>query len=1046
MTKIKKTAQTCLSAALLLGTCGIASAQSTDYENTQLQAKSGLPPFEYMEAPAPLPNYTPNAQWGTQGEPITTMQKPLSPEESARHMVTFPEFDISMFASEPQIYKPLWLAFDERGRAWISETIDYPNELQNLGEGRDRLKILEDTNGDGKADKFTVFADDLSIPTGFIFSNGGVIVMHSGRAEFFKDTDGDDKADERKVLFEGWSMRDTHATVSHLRYGFDNWIWGTVGYSGFEGTVGGEDVRFGQGIFRFKPDGSKLEFIRSSNNNTWGLGLTEDNIIIGSTANGNASMYMPIPNRYYEAVNGWSAARLESIASSQNFYPITDKIRQVDYHGRYTAGCGSAIYTARSFPKAFWNRAQFVAEPTGHVLGLFFLNRDGADFAALNARNLVASDDEWTSPIYGEVGPDGAVWMADWYNYVIQHNPTPKGFETGRGSAYETPLRDKTHGRIYRVTYKDGKPSTKADLSPANAEGLVAGLKNDNMFWRTHAQRLLVERGNQDVVPQLVALVQDNSVDELGLNPAAIHALWTLQGLGAMDEGAAREAGLAALKHPSAGVRRAAVMVLPRTEATLDALLAGKLLEDDDAQVRMASMLALAELPSRDAAGVAIFTALKEPRNADDRWIPDAATAAAAKHDTAFIKAMLTDAGAADMNLKGGLGNVLKVVTTHYAGRGATESIVATLASLKGAAPNVATAVLDGLMEGWPKDSAPNLSDADEQQLESVMDALPELVRDRLLSLGSRWNVPGLFGGRLDAIVASLKEQVADASAAEETRAAAAKRWIALQDTSEVADAILSHVTLLSSPTLSAGLVNALSESRNDSTGEVIMKHWPTYTPTVLRAATSVLLRRSEWTLAMLDAVGKKTIARTDIAPEFWSQLRRNRDRRIGFRANRLADAGAEVSADRAAVVERLLPLAKEKGDAARGKEVFTTSCAVCHKFGTEGGAVGPDLTGIGSRDRSDILLEILDPNRSVEANFRLWTVTTKDGNSYAGRLEAETQTTVELLDVAAQKHIIQRKEIEAMEALQQSIMPIGFEALPADDIKALLEYLSQPH
>mgnify|MGYP003677804654 FL=1 len=341
------------------------------------------------------------------------------------------------------------------------------------------MKILEDTDGDGKADKFTIFADGLSIPTGFIFSNGGVIVTHSGRTEFFKDTDGDDKADESRVLFEGWSLRDTHATVSHLRYGFDNWISGTVGYSGFEGTVGEEDVRFGQGIFRFKLDGSKLEFIRSSNNNSWGLGLTEDNIIIGSTANGNASMYMPIPNRFYEAVNGWSAARLESIASSQRIYPITDKVRQVDYHGRYTAGSGSAVYTARSFPQAFWNRAQFVSEPTGHVLGLFFLNREGADFAAHNAGNLVASDDEWTAPIYGEVGPDGAVWMADWYNYVIPHNPTPKGFETGRGAAYETPLRDKTHGRLYRISHRQSNPSTIATLDPSRPSTLIAALEHD---------------------------------------------------------------------------------------------------------------------------------------------------------------------------------------------------------------------------------------------------------------------------------------------------------------------------------------------------------------------------------------------------------------------------------------------------------------------------------------------------------------------------------------------------------------------------------------
>ena len=181
--------------------------------------------------------------------------------------------------------------------------------------------------------------------------------------------------------------------------------------------------------------------MRASNNNTWGLGITEENIIVGSTANGNPSMYMPIANRYYEAVNGWSAARLETIADSQRFFPLTEKVRQVDFHGRYTAGSGSAIYTARAFPKEYWNRVQFVAEPTGHLLGQFYLERRGADFIAHNARNFAASDDEWTAPIYGEVGPDGALWMVDWYNYIIQHNPTPRAFRTGRGGFIESPAK-----------------------------------------------------------------------------------------------------------------------------------------------------------------------------------------------------------------------------------------------------------------------------------------------------------------------------------------------------------------------------------------------------------------------------------------------------------------------------------------------------------------------------------------------------------------------------------------------------------------------------
>ena len=1039
------------SAAALASTLGVGFA--ADYVNTQLEPKQDLPPFEYMAAPAPLPNYTPNARWGTQGEPITTMQIPLSPEASMEHMVTFRDFDISLFAAEPQVVKPLWLAFDPKGRLWIAESIDYPNEMQPEGQGRDRLKIVEDTDGDGKADTFTIFVDKLSIPTSFVFANGGVIVVHSGRTEFFKDTDGDDKADESKVLFEGWGTRDTHAAESNLRYGFDNWIWGTVGYSGFEGTVGGKDLRFGQGIFRFKPDGSELEFIRSSNNNTWGLGLTEDNIIIGSTANGNASMYMPIPNRYYEAVNGWSAARLESIATSQRIFPITDKVRQVDWHDQYTAGSGSAIYTARSFPRKFWNSAQFVAEPTGHLLGLFFLERQGADFVAQNARNLLASDDEWTSPIYAEVGPDGALWVVDWYNYIIQHNPTPNGFDNGKGNAYETPLRDKTHGRIYRIAYTRGEPSEVPTLDASNPASLVAALKNDNMLWRTHAQAMLIDRGKLDVVPQLVELVRDPSVDALGLNPAAIHALWTLKGLGALDSDnrRANRAALSALNHPSPAVRRAAVMTLPRNQNTLEALLNEGLTEDIDAQVRLAALLALSELPASETAGDTIYAAIEQDRNAEDRWLPDALTAAAAKNDTAFIRAVLTGASPgvddqAALDLKGGAGDVLRVVVIHYAQRGPTESIVSTLSSLKGVAPDVATAVLDGLMEGWPEGTPPTLSASDKRQLEDVMDALPESVRDRLLSLGERWNVPGLFTGRMEAIVASLKSQVDNTTASDTLRAAAAQRWIGLKDNRETSDAILKHISLLSSPTLSSRLLSALGASREETLGDAILEHWSDYTPVVRRAAISVMLRRSDWALSLLGAVQDDKIIRTDIPPEYWTQLRQHPNRRVAGRAYRLAQESATVSSDRAEVVAKLLPLAKQQGNAERGKEVYELNCSICHKFNGEGGMVGPELTGIAARDRSDILLEILDPNRSVEANYRLWNVTTKDGDTFSGRLEAETQTTVEILDVAAQKHVIQRKDIQSLSASPMSIMPIGFEALPEDDLKGLLEYLAQPH
>lgn len=1178
---------------------------------TLLQPHTGLPPFKYTEAPAALPNYVPNAKWGTLGEPIHTMQEPLSPAESMKHLVTLPGFQTRLVASEPDIFKPIWMSWDERGRLWIAETIDYPNNMQGPGEGHDQIKICEDTDGDGKADKFTVFADKLSVPTSFVFANGGIIVVHSGKCEFFKDTNGDDKADERKVLFTGWGTQDTHAGPSNLRYGFDGWIWGTVGYSGFRGTVGGKEIRFGQGIYRFKPDGSALEFVRSSNNNTWGLGISEDNVIFGSTANGNASMYMPIPNRYYETVNGWSASRLETIADSQRFYPITEKVRQVDYHGKYTAGAGSGIYTARSFPQEFWNKAQFVAEPTGHLLGLFYLIGEGTDYAAHNARSFLASDDEWTSPICAEVGPDGALWVIDWYNYIIQHNPTPQGFKTGRGNAYDTPLRDKTHGRIYRVAYEKGDAPPGFKLSASQPEDLIQALKSKNMMWRMTAQRIIVEQQKKDLTPKLCTLVENTDVDEIGLNPAALHALWALHGLGAIESDTkTRSTVQAALKHPSAAVRRAAVDVLPRDAASAETLLSGKTLQDADPHVRMAALLALSEMPPSAPAGAAVFGLLRDEKSSADRWIPDAATVAAAKNDAAFLRAVLasykpekasaqteepknlvanpsfetvqngkpvnwstvsyngsaraevaneghtgnhsvkitssqgsdtswstkvsvkprTDyrlsawiktenvrkVGAAhgallnihelqdpvhgatkpllgdndwtqvrlDFNsgdqsqltvnclfggwgramgtawfddveltaapgseLPGDVGRVVRLVTTHYASRGPVESIVATLEALKGADASIAVPVLDGLVAGWPEGTAPKLSDSERASLKNLMEAMPEAVRDRLLALAQRWGQTEIFGGDIASIVARLKAQIADASASDDARIASARRLIGLDGSSETVHNVLEQVTLLSSPQLASGLINAVADARDPKAGQQLVRSWSSYTPAARRSATAVLMRKPEWAFSLLDAVEKRTISRTDIGVDQWSQLKQNPNRGVAGRAERLAAAGTYVSADREEIVNKLLPLATQKGDANHGKEVYTATCAVCHTFNGQGGKVGPDLSGIAAKGSKEILIDILDPNRSVEANYRLWNVTTKAGDTFSGRLEAETQTSIEILDTTGQKHTIQRKDIATLEASNSSLMPNGFEALPPSDLTALLAFLTQtPH
>lgn len=591
-----------------------------------------------------IPYYAPGQR--SQGDGTwAQMQKPLAPSESLQRMVVPAGFVVELVASEPDIRKPIAMAWDERGRLWLAETLDYPNTLLDPGQpGRDRLSICEDTNGDGRMDKFTVFADGLNIPTGFTFSQGGVVVLQAPHTLFLKDTDGDDRADVREILFTGWGRSDTHAGPSNLVYGPDNWIWGVVGYAAFSGSVGGEAHSFRQGFFRFRPDGSKLEFLRGTNNNTWGLGFREDGIAFASTANNNPSVYLPIPVRSY-AQSGLDAKTLGTIADTSRFLPLTGRVRQVDVHWGYTAAAGHAFYTARSYPKSYWNRVAFVAEPTGHLVGNVQIESAEADFRARNPDNLIVSDDEWFAPIMAEVGPDGAVWIIDWYNYIVQHNPTPKGFTKGLGNAYDNDLRDKRFGRIYRVVWKGDsakppQPETSFTLQGKSPAQWVTTLTHDNLLWRRHAQRLLVERARKDVVPALIGLLRDMRVDELGLNPGALHALWTLQGLNAVDAiPDALAAVTAALQHPSASVRRGAVMVLPRTPVTAASLIKGKLLSDQDAQVRLAAYLALAETPPNGESGKAIYALLDQTGISVDRWTSDAATLAAMRHQRGFLAA-----------------------------------------------------------------------------------------------------------------------------------------------------------------------------------------------------------------------------------------------------------------------------------------------------------------------------------------------------------------------------------------------------------------------
>ena len=255
---------------------------------------------------------------------------------------------------------------------------------------------------------------------------------------------------------------------------------------------------------------------------------------------------------------------------------------------------------------------------------------------------------------------------------------------------------------------------------------------------------------------------------------------------------------------------------------------------------------------------------------------------------------------------------------------------------------------------------------------------------------------------------------------------------------------LLEQITPKASPILTRGLLETLGESNSDKVGASLVQRWAELTPSARATALAMLLRRAAWTKTLLDALEQGRLDPSDLSADQAQLLSKHPDAAIAARAAKLLSKGGRLpNPDRQKVLDALLPLAKKHGDKAKGKEVFEKNCAKCHRFGGLGDTVGPDLTGVGARDRADILIDILDPNRSVEGNYRQYTIETKKGLLLAGLLTAETKTAVELLDSEAKKHVILREDIDTITASKLSLMPEGFEKLPADEMVSLLDFLT---
>lgn len=536
------------------------------------------------------------ANYEKRPEPLT-FQKPFSTKGSMQRTQVPADCELKLFASEPDIAKPIAFAWDERGRCWVVETRDYPHGIQESGEGQDSVKICEDTDGDGKADKFTVFADKLNLPTGIVFARKGIIIAAPPKFIYLEDTNGDDKADKREVIMDCWGIRDTHAQASNLHYGFDNWIYGCVGYSGIEGYVGGKQHQFAMGTYRFKADGSAIEFLHQFTNNAWGHSYNDAGDQFGGTANGAPIFFGGIPaTAYAEGSRGMTAKKINVVDTC---HTITPNFRQVDVFGGYTAAAGSNFIYSNALPKRFQGMAM-VCEPTMKVVSLMDVQPDGAGYKALDAFNIYASSDEWNSPVHAEVGPDGAVWVADFQNFIIQHNPTPSkergGFvaTTGVGGAHENDLRDHSRGRIYRIVAKGAAKDT------------------NTLYSRLLKQQRMADGSDKSDVSDL----------------SDMHALWVKHARGTLDA----KTHQAALISKDAKLRRNAIRALGADKAAQDLFFGSGVISDPDLNTRLAAFVKLADFSTTPEIQTLVKKLASDPVVKNDEWLAEAAKMLGKKH------------------------------------------------------------------------------------------------------------------------------------------------------------------------------------------------------------------------------------------------------------------------------------------------------------------------------------------------------------------------------------------------------------------------------
>ncbi len=983
---------------------------------------------------------------------------PSHPEKTLSQIRTWPEFTTSLAAAEPMVQKPMSVDWDPAGRMWVAEAVEYPAKTDKTRPARDRISILEDTNGDGVMDKKTIFYEGLELVTSFVFYKDGVIVSQAPDVLFVRDTNGDGKGDKVEKVYTGFGTFDTHAVISNLRWGMDGWIYATVGYSRGDIKSGDGTKYFGKindGVFRFKADGTAIEQFSSKGSNTWGVDVAPDGEVFYSQANGNHIDHVVMPEGVLARGKVGNATSYKNIEDHNKAFPARDYHQQayvqIDWVGNWTAAAGACVYNGGAWP-AKWDYTFTVTEPTLNLVHLDLLKANGPTFTASRPSEypeseIVASTDLWFRPIHTRIGPDGALYTLDFYNQAAVHNDT-RGPKHGPNNAAVRPDRDHYFGRVWRTQHKDAKKWVVPNLSKASSAELVQALNHLNGTVRMNAQRLLVERGGGDSVAALNAVAMNADAAVL----TRVNAAWT--GLG-ITQTQSSEVLTALWKSGNAVLQRTAMQMVRNTPLPADlsqnfgawtplliGMAEGVRANDDRTRLEVLMAFAVNETPwyktdeSADVRKYLIesFDFLK------DHWSQSAMVAYYKNAPVQFLKTALEN-GSEYLRIP--VTELSRVIASSD-DSSQVAAVVLALARQSGDGGLKALA-LGSLSQNLKPSIVPTWSGELQEALASLLGEKDPAVPAAVLPLISRWDKEGKMASQTGALVAQMINQVNDASQTDDQRAQLATSLLAVR---QVDAKILPAVAKIAGSNASAELqrrvIDALGNSGDPAAGAAITESFSKLPSAAQEAAFTQIIKRAEWASVFVEALASKKIALALLNPVSVGRLRTHANKGVSDRAIAVINdlRGPEMK-EKNALIALLTPEVEKVGNSAKGKELFTQNCAACHKFNGAGRDLAPDLTGMGVHGVGELLVHIIDPNRVVEPNYLSWSFDTLDGETYDGIVGRENRESV-LIRTAVNDLELKTAKIKSRRNTGRSLMPDGFEALEAAGLRDLLTYLTE--